>query len=238
MSKPRSSIEAQYKWNLELICKDLTEFQKREAAVRESFSDISCLSGTLESPENLFKCLSRYHEINEEINRLYVYSYMKHTQDTTVPENQALYSSAVSLNAEFEAVAAFINPQIIEIGPDTIVDFMLDNPELKLYEHYLMDIFRKETHTLSTEAEVVIATLSESLSASNDIFTILTNADFDFGKVKDENGKDVTLTHATYRVLQLSKDRDVRKNSFEAYFAKFQEHKNTLAASLVRKSIV
>ena len=228
----RATIPAQYKWNLDLICKNPNEFHERITTVRNSFTALSAFNGKLSTPAALFSCLNKYFEINEETDRLFVYAYMKHTEDTTEPENQALHAIAHKLYSDFQTIASFIEPEILNLGSDTIVDFMIDNHELKLYEQYLKNIFRKQPHILTTEAESVIAALSGSLSAANDVYTMLSNADMYIGTIKDKNGNYIKLTHANYKSLQLSKDRDVRKNSNEAYFAKYKEYKNTLTTAL------
>ena len=59
-------------------------------------------------------------------------------------------------------------------------------------------------------------------------YDILTNTEFKFGKLKDEDGKEVTLTDATYTLYLKSKDRSVRRQAFELMYKKYKEFLNTI----------
>jgi oligoendopeptidase F len=84
---------------------------------------------------------------------------------------------------------------------------------------------------LSTKEEKLLAQLSEITGASDEIFTMLNNADMRFGEVKDEKGAKVELTHGNYINFMESKERKVRKGAYLAMYAQYEKYKNTLATS-------
>ena len=56
------------------------------------------------------------------------------------------------------------------------------------------DILEKKKHILSKEEENLLANYSEVFSASENTFDILTNAEFKFGTLIDEEEKEVEIT--------------------------------------------
>ena len=53
-----------------------------------------------------------------------------------------------------------------------------------------------------------------------------------FGKIKDENGKEIEITEGNYSTYIKSKDRDVRKNAFKTLFREYKKFENTIATTL------
>lgn len=68
-------------------------------------------------------------------------------------------------------------------------------------------------------------------TAPDDIFSMFNDADAKFGTIRDENGKEVELTHGRFGGFMESSDRRVRKEAFEALYQTYDQFKNTLAAT-------
>jgi oligoendopeptidase F len=66
--------------------------------------------------------------------------------------------------------------------------------------------------------------------ASQKAYGMLANADLKFPSVKDSKGEEVQLSNGRFVPTQMSKDRDLRKASFEAFYGRYEEFKNTWAA--------
>ncbi len=73
--------------------------------------------------------------------------------------------------------------------------------------------------------------MGEITSATNDIFTMLNNADLKFGTIKGEDGEQVELTHGNYITFMESQNRDVREAAFTAMYQAYQELINTIATA-------
>ena len=56
----------------------------------------------------------------------------------------------------------------------------------------------KKIHVLSKEEENLLANLSETITAPENTFNMLTNVEFKFGSLIDENGVEVELTDSNY----------------------------------------
>jgi oligoendopeptidase F len=60
----------------------------------------------------------------------------------------------------------------------------------------------------------------------------LNDTDLKFGTVSNGRGQTVELSHAMFAALLYSPDHEVRKTAFHTYYAQYEAHKHTLAATL------
>jgi oligoendopeptidase F len=109
---------------------------------------------------------------------------------------------------------------------------LLANPELTLYKRTLEEMKRQKAHVLSKAEEALLAQVGNLAQAPGTIFGMLNNADMKFPKVKNEHGEEIELTQGRYIQFLESKDREVRKNAFEAMYATYAKQKNTIGATL------
>ena len=60
---------------------------------------------------------------------------------------------------------------------------------------------------------------------------MINNADIKFGKIRDEDGDEIEVTHGNYISLMESPDREVRKAAYSNLYAAYTAQKNTIAAT-------
>ncbi len=117
------------------------------------------------------------------------------------------------------------------------------NTALKNLRHYdfmLRELIRSKKHVLSAKEERLLSMTGELSGAPKDIFTMLNNADLQFGSIKNEHGKRTPLTHGSYILLMQSPDRAVRKNAYTALYKTYRQYINTIStayAASVKKDI-
>lgn len=138
-------------------------------------------------------------------------------------------SKAMSAAAKISACTSFFTPELINCDENKIFSFLNEFPGLKEYEFMLKSLFKEKKHILSAQEENIMANLSEVRGASGEIFSMLNDADLDFGEVIDCAGNKVHLTHGNYTKLMESEDRNVRKNVFERMYSKYKELNNTIS---------
>ena len=157
---------------------------------------------------------------------------MRNDEDTANSEFQALSSKIEGFYAEFLSNISFFEPEILSYDEEIIFKLIKENDELKLYEFFIKDILKEKEHILTKELEEVLASVSDCLSAPENIYEVLTNAELKFDSIKDEDGHLVELTEGNYGNFIRSKDREVRKNAFEGLFKAYKNYENTIATSL------
>ena len=108
----------------------------------------------------------------------------------------------------------------------------LDAPALAPYKLLLERVLRLKPHTLGKKEEDLLAMQTEMAQAASQIFHKLHDVDMKFGPIKDDRGKVVELSHATFSALLHRPDRNVRRKAFHQYYREYADHAHTLAASL------
>lgn len=222
-------MEEKYNWNLEDIFKNNEEFEESQKKLKEKLEKIGYFQNKLEeSSKNIYECYKTYEEALEIYEKIYAYGMLKFHLDMAESENIKLYKKVEAIGTDFEKQTSFITPEITKIEDEKILKFIEENQDLKRYERILKEILKNKKHILSGEEEKLLANYSEVLNNMENTYDILTNTEFKFGKLKNEDGKEVTLTDATYTLYLKSKDRSVRRQAFELMYKKYKEFLNTI----------
>ncbi len=237
----RNEIEDQYKWRLEDLYGDDEQWEKDYQKARESIPYLASFQGRLgESAQSLLEGLQAFSDASQTVEKLYVYAHMRRDEDNTRTKYQAMSDRAMSLNVEVDSATSYITPEILSIPRDRIQDFLEQEKKLEIFSHYLDEIIRQKDHILSEREEMILAQAGDMAQASENIFTMLNNADMKFPVIQDEEGREVEITHGRFITLMESKDRRVRKDAFQGLYHTYEKQKNTLASILngsVKKDI-
>ena len=222
-------MEEKYTWNLTDIFKTKEEFEKEIEKLNEMLNEIKTYQGKLSnSSENIYQCYRNYEKALEYYEKIYAYGMLKFHLDMANSENIKLFKRCEGIGTEFEKTTSFITPEITDIDTDLLMKFLDENNELKRYERLIKEIIEKKAHILSKEEENLLANYSEIFNNSENTYDILTNTEFKFGKIKDENGKEQEMTDSNYTIFLKSKNANVRKQAFDLMYKKYKEFLNTI----------
>lgn len=230
--KTRDEIDSKYKWNVSKMYESSVQWDAEFEILKVKASKMKRFSGKLGNPEDLLCFLESNVEIQRLLEKLLVYAHLRSDEDTAKAEFQVLKNKADTYAAEVSSIIAFFIPELLSLPEGAVEEEILKLPELKVYEFYLKDILSQKPHTLSSEVEEILASVSDCLNAPGNIFGMLTNADMIFPNIRDEEGREVELTTGNYSSFIKSKDRRVRKDAFETLFQTYKGFKNTLTTSL------
>jgi oligoendopeptidase F len=231
--KERSEIADEYKWNTGDVYRSDEEWT---ADFRKLQKDINRLEGyrneISRSPESLLECLHTRDELNTLMGKLYLYAGLKSDEDTRNSNYQALREQITALSVQLNEKQSYIEPEILTVTSEKLDSFIEQQPDLRIYNHYLQDLLRTRDHVLSDEGEQLLALAGDLSSSPYHIFSMFNNADIKFPKVKNTEGNEIELTKGNFSVLMKSPDREVRHHSFLAMYQTYEKWMNTLSASL------
>ena len=232
MASNRNNFANEYKWNVkdlyesdELALKEIEIQTKKIDELKKYESHI------MDNATNLCSLLELDTEISKNIERLYIYGHINNDADTTDVYYQELFGKIQNVYTKYLEVSSYIVPEILKSDYELIEKFIKENEKLKIYERGLKNIFRNKEHILSSEIESVLSSYAKIFGAPDDIMSSLTDSDFKFNNILVD-GKEVELTESNYSLFIRHKDRNVRKSAFEILHKKYEEFKNTLAATL------
>ncbi len=227
----REEVAKELTWRLEDIYDDEKKWDEEIAKVSKVADEIKTYEGKIaESADNLVKVLKLYEEMELLLSRVYGYASMRQDEDTANSKYQGMAQKAMSAYVGADEKISFMSPEILDISDDTLNRFREENEELKRFDVFVNEIRRLKDHTLNKEMEQLLASAGELQSSPRKGYSMLSNADMKFPDVKDSEGKDHQLSNGRFVPLEMSRDRELRKNAFEAYYEKYKEFKNILAA--------
>ena len=78
------------------------------------------------------------------------------------------------------AAAAFIEPEVLALGPERLREWSAAEPALVAYGHYLDDLVRRAAHTRSAEVEEVLGLVCDVFSGPYAVYSALVDSDVAF----------------------------------------------------------
>ncbi|MDR3625279.1 MAG: M3 family metallopeptidase, partial [Ignavibacteriaceae bacterium] len=226
----RDKIKEKYKWNLADIYQSNDIWEKEFKWVEENINEYKKFEGRLShSPDTLLECLQFDDLIGIKLDRLHLYASLAKDSDMRVHIYQSMDERMRSLFSRVSSASSFIRPEILSVNNEELLKSVEQNEGLKIYRHFLEDIIRTKTHTLSKEVEEVLALAGETSQIPYNAFSIFTNADIKFPVIKDEDGNDFEISHARYYSAMYSKDRNFRQRAYTAYYKQFKDYANTFS---------
>ena len=229
----RSEVPEEYTWNLQDMFESDEAWYKENEALKEMPGRIASFQGKLgESAETLLSFFRLEDEVELRLSPLYGYASCKNDQDQGNSVYQDMRGKAMSTFVAISSAAAFSTPEIMAIPQDTLNLFFVAQPELETYRRSLYRIRRRAEHILTPPEETLLAAAGEMAHSPDDIGSVFRNADLKFPEVEDKDGVKHQLTGGSFVPLLESSDRVLRKNTFETYYARMAEYRNTIAATL------
>ena len=228
--KARRDMDPAYQWDFTPIYPSDEAWEAELTALTGEVKTAAALKGTLgQSAQGLKKGLDTLYALEERLEKCAIYAMLHKSADGGDPRYQAMSDRADTLVNAFSAAVSFLSPEILSIDPEELAAW-LKKPALKPYRHIIQDICRSREHVLDEKTEGLLARLNRPASAPDNAFTMLHAVDMRFPKIKDENGKRVTLTNGNFGVYRESRDPKVREEAFRKYFGAFAQFRNTLTA--------
>lgn len=241
----RTEIEEKYKWKLEDIYATDEAWEEDFLLLEGLFKEIPDIKKTLTKNEKaLAKALRKMEQMEHIGANLFVYARMRRDEDNSAAKYQAMTARAMDINVKLSSELSFVSPALLAIKNDIMQEYIKNAQSKKSPLHdfgfLLSSLVRSKKHILSKKEEKLLSMAADISGAPKDIFTMLNNADLKFGKVTDEEGKRVQLTHGSYIVMMQSESRNVRKNSYETFYKTYKDNINTIStayAASVKKDV-
>ncbi len=230
MTKQRTQVLENRKWKTEHIFSSVEEWDLLFEKVGNAI-DFSCFEGKLLSAETVKQCFDKLYSVSLDLERLAVYAYMRHDEDTRDDTFTALLQRVEVLEVKFAQKTSFITPELTALDESTLKS-MVESPLLKDYDYELKSILKNKPHVLSKETEGVLSLGGQVFSGYRDIFKMIDNADLDFPKM-ELDGEEITITHGVYGVLMRDERQEVRKEAFQKYYEAYRKLLNTITSTYV-----
>ena len=230
MTNVRADIPAKYKWDMTNIYateQDFdTDYQKAADMVAAFPAHASTMS---ESAQGLLAMFTDLTNMLRVVEKLYMYAHLSADADTTDNHYQAMMGKMRNLFNKLGSASFFVTPALLRLDSKTVDAWMEECPELRAFSRDIWLAQREKPHTLSDECEKLMADMASGMGGAANARAIFANADLQFGKIRDENGKMVQLNDATYVTKLMSGERRVRRAAFTTLYKTYTQYGNTFA---------
>lgn len=227
----RKDVPAENKWNLSSIYKSDEEWEENLKLIPQYTKEVAAFKGKLGSnPETLLQALKAIEKANLQIETVYHYASLKHEADEDDTKASDAYGRALMAYTNMEAELSFVDPELQEIEDSKIREWIA-KPEFADYKIFIEKLLYFKKYILSEKEERILSLQGQAAQTPDTAFSVLTNVDMNktFGTVT-ENGVEKPLTETTWGLFMHSQDRKVREEAYKKFYAKFEEHQNTIAA--------
>jgi len=220
------------KWNLEEFYKDEINWNNDLEKLKEYIDVFSNFKGKLGNFEDFLN----YHKLNEEsiklFYRLYGYSHLASDLNLKDQEKAMMNQKVLIAVNKLSAATSWVNPEILNIGLDKILEFLQKDEILKPYEFGYRNLFRGQKHVLTNEQEQILANFMPVSSISSNLHQAAAIIDAKNETIKLSDKSKVEVNSSNFRALITNaKTSNDRKKIFEATFKRYEENKTIFAST-------
>ena len=228
----RNEVKPEDTWDLSSLFSSDENWEQAFGQWEAKIEGYAQFQGKLsQSAADLVACLEFDLALEREGERLGTYSFLKTTEDVSNSKYQGMQARFMGASSRAAQAGSYLRPEIIAIDENRFQEF-LKTDALTPHRLTLERIRRYAPHTLGLGEERLLAMQSEMAATAEQTFGQLNNADLKFGDIQDEDGQTAELSHSSFSMFLHSQNRELRKKAFEQYYAEFEAHQNTIAATL------
>jgi len=231
--RTRDEVPEQFKWNAPSVFSSDEDWEKAADQLAGLIHQVDQYHGHLvEGASLLLSALQALDDASVVLGKVYVYAGLSHYADTGDSRANRMLGRAAGLIGQLTAAAAYVEPELVQIGQEIVLRWLVEEPRLKIYDHYIQDLFRKQAHVRSAEVEELLGMLTPTFISTSNTATMLTDADFRFAPGVGADGKEVPVSQGTLDKILSSADREARRTAWNNYMDTYLAFKNTLASNL------
>ena len=227
----RSDVRTEDTWDLSPLFVDEAAWETGLESLRAKRGAMTRWRGKLAEGEGLAGALEEEREIDLLAEKLGQYASLRVAEDGSDGAARDRALRLEHLTTELSEETAWFMPELMKIGEEEW-NKLLKSSRLEEWRGKLERIRRYRPHILGEGEERLLALVSPALNGPDEIFSQLTNVDFQFGTVRDEDGREVELSHGTFASLLQRKSSEVRRTAWKQYYREFEQHAFSLSATL------
>lgn len=228
----REQIPAACKWQVSDIYAGENDWQAACEEYKSKLPQLQAMQGKLNTAAAVCAALKLQEELAKLLDKIYAYARLQQDADNTDQKLQALAGEAEGMAAAFSNANAFVEPEMLALGKEKLLQMLDEEPALAEYRFYIENMVRLSDHVLSADKEAVFAQSHLATGTAAAAFRALVSADMQFPEITDGQGNKTSVSEGSYLLNMTSSDRVLRKNSFTGLMNTYHQYRNTLAATL------
>ncbi len=230
---PRQAIPTEFTWNAPSVFPSVAAWDAAFQQVAADLDSLAAWRGRLAAgPAVAADALAARDELMARMGKIITYAMIAQAVDTGDTAATRMASRAQGLYGQVLGSIAFMAPELLALGRETLLHWLDEEPRLAVYAHYIDDLLRRATHLRSSEVEQILGLVADPFGGTYQVADMLMNADLKFAPAVSEDGRSLAVSHTAMSDLMLNADRTARRTAWESYFDGFLAFKNTFASNL------
>lgn len=203
------------RWNLADVYPSAQAWQGDADQLNRQLADFGRCRGHLgDGAARLRGCLDLRADLTKRFLRLRLFSDQQLAQDVGSAASLALSQKAALLGNQVKLASAFVDPEMLAIGPERIKTFMAEDPGLRIHAFPIERILRQAAHTLDGAGESLVAQFGNMSDTGESVYGVLANADMPWPKLRLASGEEVVLDQSAYTKAREAGNRDIANGSW------------------------
>ncbi len=222
-------------WDLTALYPTPDAWAAERTAVLATLPKLLAFKGRLgDGAATLGAALRLRSDLNRRNDRLNTYATLKTDEDLRDASGQERSQFADDLDGQVKRAGAWIEPELLKLGPDKLDANLGTDPSLSRFRFFLTDLRRRSLHILDAEAESLLAASDTPLGGTARGRDQLVGADIPWPEVTLRQGR-VRLDYPAFEAHRIDRNQDDRKAIYRAFFGTFQSFEGTLGELLSAK---
>lgn len=229
----RAHVSVEHTWDAAAVFPSDEAWEEELERVGSQLPQLERFRNTLATgPEVLARWLRLRESLHQRVDMLDAYGTLRFAVATDDEKAVAVQQRAAALKARFHAAIAFDEPEMLAIGPDRLLQWAEEHPDLRVYRHYFDTLARRSPHVQSPEAERLLRLVEDPFRTAVSAHGIIYSADMTFSDAVDGAGNERPLHRGNATELMNGADRALRKSAWESYTDAFLRLKHSLSRVL------
>jgi oligoendopeptidase F len=232
-SAPRADIPKSSQWNASHIFADEAAWEAEMAAIGADIPKLEAFKGRLgESAATMLDAQNATFETMKRLYKLYVYAQVLYDVNQGDAHSRQMQGRVAAIMPAFGEATSWMQPELLEIDPAVIRNFMAEDKELAVYDYYFEELWRQKANTLSSPEERLMALTGNMRSTPGDAHESLLGVDMKFPDITNAKGEKIPVTVSGWSALRSSEDETVRGQARDAFFGTLRGYENTFSVLL------
>ncbi len=227
--KKRSEVPVELTWDISAIYpSEEAMYADLENAKALTKKMVDTYKGHLDVASNINACLKDFGKLYEILILVEHYGELAVSVDYSDAHLQELSGKVSSESAGIMSAISFVDSEILA-QDEKVIEEAIANADVE--KNYLKDLLRAKKHTLSPDAERVIAAMRQTISTPYEIYNVAKLADMQFPNFK-VGDKEYPLGYSLYEDdYEYETNTEVRRAAFNAFSKKLKEYENVTATA-------
>jgi oligoendopeptidase F len=211
-----------YIWNLGELYKSDEEWNNDLKKFEKDMKELKNYKGKFtKSPTHLSFALGIKEKLDIKIEKLYAYINLKKDINKANYRYLDMTEKFKQIDIEYSQICSNLELELIKASDKQIQKITKDKNISKKYGMYIKEIMRNKSRYLKEESEEILGLTGMLSTMPRDVYELFTNMD-----------KKSTLNPAQYSKNMQSKDRELRKKTFQNEFVLYNDNINTISGLL------